>query len=179
MARANLEALRQVAALTVQGPREEDIAAARYRLEAYQAESRLADQDLTDTRLYAPTNGIIQNRLLEPGDMASARSPVYTLALNDPVWVRAYVPEPDLGRLSEGMKATVTTDSFPGKVYEGTVGYISPVAEFTPKQIETTDLRTRLVYQVRVFVKNPQNELRLGMPATVHIAEKTGSAREK
>ena len=65
--------------------------------------------------------------------------------------------------------ASVMTDSFPGKSYDGWVGYISPTAEFTPKQIETTDLRTRLVYQIRVFVKNPQNELRLGMPATVKL----------
>lgn len=175
--RANLEAVQQSAALAVQGPRKEDIAAAQAQLSVYEASLKLARQELTDSKLYAPADGIIQNRILEPGDMATPQSPVYTLALSNPVWVRAYVPEPDLGKISEGLAAEVRTDSFPGKVYEGWVGYISPSSEFTPKQVETTDLRTRLVYQVRIYVKNPQNELRLGMPATVKIL--TGRAQEK
>lgn len=169
VATAELDARREAAALAVEGPRKEDVAAAEAQLKAYEAALTLARQELADTKLYAPTNGIIQNRILEPGDMASPQQPVYTLALNDPVWVRAYVPEPDLGRLVEGMVAEITTDSFPGKTYTGRVGYISPTAEFTPKQVQTTDLRTRLVYQMRVYVDNPQNELRLGMPATVRV----------
>jgi len=180
-AQANLEALQQAAALVEQGPRREDVEAAQARLKALQAARDLARQELADTRLVAPTNGIIQNRILEPGDMAFPQTPVLTLALNDPVWVRAYVPEPDMGKIAPGMNATVTTDSFPGKEYAGRVGYISPTAEFTPKQVETTDLRTRLVYEVRVFVANPENELRLGMPATVHFAMDAadGKAQEK
>ena len=169
MTSANLEAVQQSAALAVQGPRKEDIAAAQAQLSVYEASLKLAQQELADSKLYAPADGIVQNRILEPGDMASPQNPVYTLALSNPVWVRAYVPETDLGKISEGMAAEVRTDSFPGKVYEGWVGYISPSSEFTPKQVETTDLRTRLVYQVRIYVKNPQNELRLGMPATVHL----------
>lgn len=169
VAAADLDASRQAAALAVEGPRKEDVAAAEAQLKAYEAALTLARQELSDTKLYAPTNGIIQNRILEPGDMASPQQPVYTLALNNPIWVRAYVPEPDLGRLVEGMAAEITTDSFPGKKYNGWIGYISPTAEFTPKQVETTDLRTRLVYQMRVYVDNPQNELRLGMPATVRV----------
>jgi HlyD family secretion protein len=168
-AQTNLEALQQVASLAVQGPRKEDIAAAQAQLQAYEAALALARQELADTKLFAPADGVIQNRVLEPGDMAFPQTPAYTLALNDPVWVRAYVPETDLGKIAEGMAATVTTDSFPDKVYEGWIGYISPTSEFTPKQVETTDLRTRLVYQVRVFVRNHQNELRLGMPTTVRI----------
>ncbi|MDD2237003.1 MAG: efflux RND transporter periplasmic adaptor subunit [Kiritimatiellae bacterium] len=177
MATANLEALQQAAALAVEGPRKEDIAAAEAQLKAYQAALELARLELADTKLYAPTNGIIQNRILEPGDMASPQLPVFTLALNDPVWVRAYVPEPQLGQLAEGMAAEVTTDSFPGKKYAGWIGFISPTAEFTPKQVQTTDLRTRLVYQMRIYVKNPQNELRLGMPASVRIIP--SAAQEK
>lgn len=168
-ARANLEALQQTLALAEQGPRKEDIAAAEAKLNADHAALSLAQQELADTKLYAPADGIIQNRILEPGDMASPQQPVYTLALNDPVWVRAYVPEPDLGKVTEGMTAEVMTDSFPGKTYKGWVGHISPTAEFTPKQVQTTDLRTRLVYQIRIFVDNADNELRLGMPATVRI----------
>ena len=177
MTRANLEAVQQSAELAVQGPRKEDVAAAQAQLNIYEASLTLAKQELADAKLYAPADGIIQSRILEPGDMASPQSPVYTLALSNPVWVRAYVPEPDLGKISEGTAAEVVTDSFPGKVYEGWIGYISPSSEFTPKQVETTDLRTRLVYQVRIYVKNPQNELRLGMPATVHIFP--GRAQEK
>ncbi|MEI6149368.1 MAG: efflux RND transporter periplasmic adaptor subunit [bacterium] len=168
-AQANLTALQKVAEVVVLGPRQEDIAAAQAQLQAAQATLTLTRQELADTKLYAPTNGIIENRILEIGDMAFPKTPVFTLALTDPVWVRTYVPEPDLGKLTPGMSATVTTDSFPGKTYPGWIGYISPTAEFTPKQIETTDLRARLVYQVRVFVPNPDNELKLGMPATVTV----------
>ena len=102
--------------------------------------------------------------------MATPARPVLTLALTDPIWVRVFVEEPDLGRIKPGMPADVSTDSFPDKVYEGWVGFISPTAEFTPKTVQTEELRTKLVYEVRVFVKNPDGELRLGMPATVRIS---------
>ena len=101
--------------------------------------------------------------------MSSAQRPVYTLALVDPVWVRVYVEEPDLGRIREGQRAEVLTDSFPGKRYAGWVGFISPTAEFTPKPVETVELRSQLVYQARIYVCNPAGELRLGMPATVNV----------
>ncbi len=151
------------------GPRQEDIAEAKAVLKRLQVELAQARHDLKDASLHAPSHGIVQERILEVGDMASPRKPVFTLALIDPVWVRAYVTEPDLGKIHEGMQAVVVTDSFPDKEYEGWIGFISPTAEFTPKPVETAELRTKLVYQVRVFVKNPDNELRLGMPATVTI----------
>ncbi len=169
-AMAQLDAEQQALTLAVKGPRQEDIDAARAGLEADRAALALAQTELKDTRLYAPADGIIQNRILEPGDMAFPQTPVYTLALTDPIWVRAYVAEPDLGKIVPGMKAAVITDSFPGKVYEGWVGFISPTAEFTPKHVETTELRSKLVYQARIHVCNPENELRLGMPATVIIS---------
>jgi len=169
LAKAKLEEARQGLALAVKGPRQEDIRAALAQLDVYEATLGLSEQKLADTELHAPAAGVIQNRILEPGDMASSQTPVCTLALNDPVWVRAYVSETDLGRIFQGMRAQVTTDSFPDKVYEGWIGFISPTAEFTPKQIETAELRSRLVYQVRVYVCNPQNELRLGMPVSVHL----------
>ena len=124
---------------------------------------------MTDTRLSAPEPAVVQNRILEPGDMASPQTPVFTLALDHPVWVRAYVSEPDLGKIAPGMRAEVRTDSFPSKTYRAWIGFISPTAEFTPKQVETTELRSKLVYRLRVYVCNPQNELRLGMPADVLI----------
>lgn len=166
---ASIRSLQAVADLVLDGPREEDIAEAKATLKRYEAELAQAEHDLDDASLYAPSEGVIQTRILEVGDMASPLKPVFTMALNDPVWVRAYVAEPDLGKIAEGMTATVVTDSFPDKGYPGWIGYISPSAEFTPQPVETSELRTKLVYQVRVFVKNPDNELRLGMPATVKI----------
>jgi HlyD family secretion protein len=168
-AAGNYQAARQSWILAVKGPRAEDIENARETLAVKQAALALAKRELADTRLYAHTGGIIEDRILEPGDMASPDAPVFTIALTDPVWVRAYIPEANLGKIYLGMNALISTDSFPGKMYQGWVGYISPTAEFTPKTVETPELRTRLVYQVRVYACNPQNELRLGMPATVTI----------
>lgn len=168
-AQAKYHALQETLKLVQMGPRKEDIAAARAMLKASEAAVEVARKALADASLYAPDNGIIQGRILEPGDMASPQRPVYTLALTDPIWVRAYAQGPDLGKLKPGINADVSTDSFPGKKYRAWIGYISPTAEFTPKSVETTEVRSSLVYQVRIFVCNPQGELRLGMPATVTI----------
>ena len=143
--------------------------AARHQYKAARAAVALARHNLGYTKLYAPSDGIVEDRILEPGDTASPATPVYTIALTNPLWVRAYVPETDLGKVALGMRATVTTDSFPGREYRGWVGYLSPTAEFTPQTVESPELRTRLVYQLRVYVCNPGGELRLGMPATVTI----------
>jgi HlyD family secretion protein len=164
---AALHATRDLLDLALAGARDEDIAVAAAELKAREAELAVARQRLADATLYAPADGIIQDRILEPGDMATPATPVYTLALLDPVWVRTYVPEPILGKVEPGMRAT---DSYPDKVYSGWVGFISPSAEFTPKTVQTPDLRTRLVYQMRVYACDPGNELRLGMPATVTIS---------
>ena len=112
---------------------------------------------------------MILTRIQEPGAIVAEGAPVYTLSLTAPVWVRTYVAEPDLGRIHPGMPAAVTTDSAPDKVYAGQIGFISPVAEFTPKTVETTSLRTDLVYRLRVIVDNPDNGLRQGMPVTVTL----------
>jgi HlyD family secretion protein len=167
--RETYEAAKQAYALAVQGPRAEDVAAARSAYEAAVAAATLAEHEFADTKLYAPGDGIVEDRILEPGDMASPSTAVYTIALIQPLWVRAYVPETELGKLALGQPASVTTDSFPGHRYRGWVGYIAPTAEFTPKTVETTELRTRLVYQVRIYVCNSDNQLRLGMPATVTV----------
>jgi HlyD family secretion protein len=128
------------------------------------------DIRLSDTELKAPSAGVIQSRLIEPGEMVSPTRPAFTLALTDPKWVRAYVSEPDLGRVKEGQSATVISDSWPDQQFTGRIGFISPAAEFTPRSVETTDLRTSLVYEVRVWVEDPENKLRLGMPATVELS---------
>jgi HlyD family secretion protein len=168
-ARAKVRALEAGLALAEAGARKEEISAARATLAALNAELALAERNLQDAVLYAPADGVIQSRILEPGDMASPQQPVYTLALQQPLWARVYVGETELGRVKPGMPARVQSDSFPGKQYAGWVGYISPSAEFTPKAVQTSELRADLVYQVRIFVCNPNNELRLGMPVTVSL----------
>ncbi|MCK9189792.1 efflux RND transporter periplasmic adaptor subunit [Acidithiobacillus sp.] len=168
-ARANLDHAQQGLTLAIKGPRKEDIAAARSQLTAEQAALHLAQRQLVDTQLFAPQEGVVQDRILEPGDMASPQVPVFTLALDNPVWVRAYLPEKSLGQVRLGMQADIESDSFPDKHFAGWVGFISPTAEFTPKTVQTTDLRTELVYRVRIYACNPGHQLRLGMPVTVQI----------
>lgn len=168
-ARADLKVAQEAMTLAVKGPRSEDIEEARAMLRVDEAQLALATEVLKDTELFAPSDGIIRNRILEPGDMATPQTPVLSLAMTNPVWVRSYAPETALGKLAPGMQAEITTDSYPEKTYAGWIGFISPTAEFTPKNVETPELRTRLVYQVRVYACNPEDELRLGMPATVTI----------
>jgi HlyD family secretion protein len=166
-----LEALARKSATSIQTRDDAKAAfeAAHHTYEAAVAAVALAQRQFDDTRLYAPSDGMVENRILQPGDMASPSTPVFTLALPSPLWVRAYVPEREVGRVRLGLAATISTDSYPGRAYHGWVGYISPTAEFTPKTVETPELRTALVYQMRVYVCDAQGELRLGMPATVHI----------
>ncbi|KIE59297.1 membrane protein [Methylacidiphilum kamchatkense Kam1] len=142
---------------------------AKNKLKADEAALSLAKRELQDAKLYAPQDGVIEDRILEPGDMVTPQTPVFTMALDRPVWVRAYVPETYLGKIFLGMKAEILTDSYPGSVFQGWIGFISPVSEFTPKNVETPELRTKLVYQVRVYSENADYRLRLGMPATVRI----------
>ncbi len=159
------EALR----LTELGPRREDIAAARATLASSEAAVAVMQRDIQEGELHAPSGGVIMNRILEPGDMASPQKAVFTLALIDPVWVRTYLPETYLGRVPKGARARVHIDSQPDKAYRAYVGYVSPAAEFTPKSVETTEIRASLVYQARVFVCEGSDVLRQGMPATVTI----------
>jgi HlyD family secretion protein len=169
VAQARLQTARKSLELSVAGPRAEDVAQGKAQLDAVNAELALLKRQLADADLVSPTAGVVRSRLMEPGEMASPQRPVFSLALTDPKWVRAYVSETDLGRLKPGAAATVHIDSYPDRALSGWVGYISSVAEFTPKAVQTEELRTSLVYEVRVFVKDPDNVLRLGMPATVAL----------
>lgn len=125
--------------------------------------------DLKDTKVFAPTDGIVLTRIREPGTVVKEGDPIYTLSVSSPVWVRAYIAEPQLGVVVPGMGARVHTDTPESKVYFGKVGFISPVAEFTPKSVETTRLRTDLVYRIRVYVDDPDSGLRQGMPVTLEL----------
>jgi HlyD family secretion protein len=169
VADAKVDVNQKALELAVAGPRVEDIAQAEAQLRANQAQLALARQQLADATLVAPTDGVIRSRLMEPGDMASPQRPVFSLAVTDPKWARVYVSESDLGRIRPGMTASTMVDAFPQRRFAGWVGFISPVAEFTPKTVETEELRTSLVYEVRVFVKDPNDDLRLGMPVTVYV----------
>ncbi|WP_025039596.1 HlyD family efflux transporter periplasmic adaptor subunit [Nitrosospira briensis] len=169
VAQAQLENNQKALQLAVIGPRKEDIAQAEAQLNVSQAELALLKHQLSLYELKSPINAVVRSRLLEPGDMASPQRPVYALAITDPKWVRAYVSEVDLGRIKSGMSARVVTDSHPDQSIPGRIGYISSVAEFTPKIVQTEELRTSLVYEVRVFVEDVGDRLRLGMPATVLI----------
>lgn len=141
-------------------------------LRQYEAQASVAHTNLSFTKLYAPAEGTILTRIREPGTAVLEADPVYTLSLIDPVWIRAFISEDLLGVVYPGMPARVYTDTKHGKSYEGQVGFISPVAEFTPKTVETTQLRTDLVYRLRIIAKNPDFGLRQGMPVTVKLALK-------
>jgi len=149
------------------GPRQEDIDAARAELAAEAAAVLQAERRAEDCDLIAPSDGVILTRAREKGAIVAPGDTIFTLTLNSPVWVRTYVNERDLGRIAPGMKAEVRTDSAPDTIYHGQIGFISPVAEFTPKAVETRELRTDLVYRLRVLVDNPDHGLRQGMPVTV------------
>ncbi|HJV25901.1 MAG TPA: efflux RND transporter periplasmic adaptor subunit [Aromatoleum sp.] len=155
--------------LAVLGPRKEDLVTAQATLTAQDAAIAGLMHDIAEGDLYASDDGVIENRVLQPGDMASPQKTVLTMALTDPVWARVYLPEKALGRVPASARATITTDSHPDRKYEGWVGFVSPTAEFTPKNVETPELRTSLVYQARVFVCDGKEELRQGMPVTVTV----------
>ena len=169
VAQAQADEQREALRLAEAGPRKEDIAGAEAQLQATQAQLALLRHQISQGELKAPADAVVRSRLLEPGDMATPQRPVYALALAQP-WVRIYVGEADLGKVKPGMAARVQTDSQPDKPIAGKVGYISSVAEFTPKAVQTEELRTSLVYEVRVRVDDPQDALRLGQPATVRMA---------
>jgi HlyD family secretion protein len=169
VADAKLAANQKALELSILGPRKEEVAENEARLQAQEAQLAFLCRQLDDAKLKAPMDAVVRTRLMEPGEMASPQKAVYSLAIVDPKWIRAYVSEVDLGKVHPGMKASVAVDSFPDQRFEGWVGFISPVAEFTPKIVQTDELRTTLVYEVRVFVKDPSDRLRLGMPATVFL----------
>ncbi len=175
---------RRQEAVTIGGVSKEDVdnaLASRNELlaNAYAAEAALevSLDNMSYTEVFAPTDGIILSRIREPGTVVNPSDPVYTLSVCSPVWIRAYVSEPELGLIYYGMSAEIDTDS--GKTYTGKIGFISPVAEFTPKTVETTQLRTDLVYRLRIYADNPDRYLKQGMPVTVklHIRRDNGSDR--
>lgn len=176
-AAAGVAAAKAALSQASEGFRQEDITAAEARLAAAQATAAQAATALADTELVAPSDGTVIARVREPGSMVASQSTVYSLSLDKPVYVRAYVGEPDLGRIAPGAAVHVKSDSS-DKVYRGHIGFISPRAEFTPKTVETTDLRTDLVYRLRIVVDGADSDagLRQGMPVTITLDAPPGSA---
>jgi HlyD family secretion protein len=170
VAQAKVAEQQEAVRLAQMGPRKEALAAAQAQLQASEAQLALFEHQISQGELRAPADAVVRSRLLEPGDMATPQKAVFSLALTHPKWVRVFVSESDLGKVQPGMGAAVYTDSHPNQALDGTVGYISSVAEFTPKSVQTEELRTSLVYEVRVRVEDPENQLRLGQPATVRFA---------
>ncbi len=159
---ANLE-------LLIKGARKEDREATRAQYEVIKANLDLIKYNLTQAELRSPVNAVVRARLQEVGDMTTAQKAVYTLALTNPKWIRVYVNEQDLSSIKMGGTAQVIRDAYPNQPINGKIGYISSVAEFTPKTVQTEEIRTTLVYEVRVYVNDPNDQLKMGQPVTVKV----------
>jgi len=170
-AAANVRSAEQNLSEQSKGYRREEIAEADGQLSQAKASLETARLNLGDAQLIAPSDGVILTRAVEKGSMVAAGTPGFSLTLTSPVWARAYVDETQLGRFNTGTKVTLTTDLHPDKPYHGVVGFVSPTSEFTPKSVETADLRTSLVYRLRIVVEDPDVQLRQGMPVTVRLAQ--------
>ena len=173
VAQAAVKERQDALALVQEGARREEIDAADAQVAAARAQLALLRHQLEQGDLRAPVAAVVRSRLLEPGDMASPQRPVLALAVTSPKWARIYVDESSLGQVKPGQTAQLSVDSMPGRTLAGRVGYISSVAEFTPKSVQTEVLRTSLVYEVRVLVDDPDDVLRLGQPVTVRLESGT------
>ncbi len=151
------------------GFRHEEILAADAAVAQAQAARDSAALHLEDTQLKAPSAGVVLTRSLEPGAIMQAGASVLSLSLEQPVWVRAYVHEAELGKVPPGTRVLLTTDGRAGRPFHGKVGFVSPRAEFTPKSVETPELRTTLVYRLRIVVSDSDGSLRQGMPVTISL----------
>jgi HlyD family secretion protein len=166
---AQMHQAAEALALVRKGPRKEQIDQARARLSEAEASLALAKTRFGYAVLLSPVSGLVMEKNIEPGEQVAAGTPVVTIGELDNVWVRAYINETDLGKVRVGQKARVTTDTWPGKAYEGILSFISSEAEFTPKNVQTQKERVKLVYRVKVTIPNPNMELKPGMPADAEI----------
>jgi HlyD family secretion protein len=170
-AQAVYERTQQNLSETREGTRKEQIAVSRATLHAAQQSLELSKVRLDYTVLASPVTGVVSVRQAELGEYVVPGTPVVTIDDLDHLWVRAYVAETDMGRVRFGQQVAVRTDTYPGKSYKGTVAFISPEAEFTPKTVQTNKERVALVYRIKVDVENPNHELKPGMPADVTIEQ--------
>lgn len=198
--RAMLNKAKQTSGLVVEGPRKEQIAAARAQvaranaairlseanrlelkrreeevatrhaeIQRNQAQMAMTQSQLNDMLVTSPIDGVVLVKSAELGEVLAAGTTVVSIGDIDHPWLRGYINERDLGRIHLGDKASVTSDSFPGKIYPGHVSFIASQAEFTPKQIQTREERVKLVYRIKIEVENPKRELKSNMPVEADI----------
>ncbi|KLD96118.1 efflux RND transporter periplasmic adaptor subunit [Aliarcobacter butzleri] len=167
---ATLDKAKALYELRKNGYRNEDIKIQESNLKSLEIQAEKIKIDLNDSIIKAPVDGVILTRFKEIGAITNAGESILEIAKTDEFWVRAYIDEKNLGNIKPGLKMSIQTDSR-SENYEGVIGFISPVAEFTPKNIETQELRADLVYSFRVIVKNPDDKIRQGMPVTLKIAQ--------
>lgn len=168
-ARQNLQEASEHYALVKEGPRKETIAQARAQLEQAKASLKLVETQLSYTMLTSPLSGVVLSKNIEPGEYVAPGTPVVTAADLQDIWLRAYINETDLGRVKLGQKSRVTTDTYPGRIYDGKISFIASQAEFTPKNVQTEKERVKLVYRVKITLSNAKMELKPGMPADAEI----------
>ena len=166
-ARSRADAAREGAARLRAGARREEIDAARARVAAVEAQIAALEKNKTDATVLAPIDGIVTERLLDPGEMAAPRAPIVVLTDLDHAWAEVFVDEPQVPRLKLGQPATVLTDA--GGSIAGTISFISSKAEFTPRNVQTAEDRSKLVYRVKIAVDNRQGVLKQGMPVEAEI----------
>jgi HlyD family secretion protein len=171
-AEAKVREAREALTLVRKGPRQEKIDQARASLQAAEQALAQAQTRLEYTVVVSPLSGIVLSKNIEPGEYVSPGTPVITVGEVSRVFLRAYINETDLGRVKVGQTVKVTTDTFPGKSYEGRISFLAPQAEFTPKNIQTQQERVKLVYRIKVEIPNPRMELKPGMPADGEIQTK-------
>src|SRR5690242_6507960 len=169
-AQATYERVKQTHDQIVEGTRKEEISVRRANLQLGREALQMSRVKLAYTVLSAPVSGVVLVRQAELGEVVAPGTPVVTIADVDHLWLRGYVNETDLGRIQWGQSATVRTDTFPDKTYQGRVSFISSQAEFTPKSVETHKERVTLVYRIKIDLDNPNHELKPGMPAEAAIA---------
>ena len=168
-AAARADQAAQQLSLVMEGPRQEEIALAAARLEQAKQALNLAQTRLAYAQVASPIDGVVLSKNIESGEYVSSGTPVVTVGVLDEVWLKAYIAEGDLGRVKLGQKVAVTTDTYPNKIYNGTIGFIASEAEFTPKNIQTAEERVKLVYRIKIMIENTSRELKPGMPADAVI----------
>ena len=169
IAEARTREVRARLAMLRKGFRSEEIEQARARLKMAEESLAQARTRLGYAVLTAPMDGVVLSENVEPGEYVAAGTPVITVGRLDPLWLRAYIAETDLGRVKLGQSVQVTTDTYPGREYRGTVTFIAQDAEFTPKNVQTEQERVKLVYRIKITLPNPEHELKPGMPADAVI----------
>jgi HlyD family secretion protein len=148
---------------------EQELQTRRADVERARAQVAYIDSQIRDAAATSPVDGVVLVKSAEVGEVLGMGATVVAIGDLDKPWLRGYINEPDLGRVKLGSKVKVTTDSYPGKVYWGRVTFIASEAEFTPKQIQTPEERVKLVYRIKIEVENPNQELKLNMPADAEI----------